>query len=242
MTEATEASTPGGETAGGRTRRRDLMEIAVAYALILLVIWTPRPWQSRLWWVAVAGILAILYVSFDGLVAMGLRGRGFWRSLWIAGAALGVAAVAMLAAARLHTLRLPDGPLAFLATYCAYSLWSGVQQFLLQSFFLLRFLRLIPSSRMAALTAATLFALAHMPSVFLVPLTFVWGLTACLLFLHYRNLYPLAIAHAILGIMVAMTIPGPVDHNMRVGLGYLRYSHHRHGNRPYPLAQPLPNP
>jgi hypothetical protein len=242
MAEDTEASTPRARTAGRRSRRRDLIEIAIAYALILMVIWTPRPWQSRLWWVAVAGILAILCVSFDGLAAMGLRGRGFWRSLWIAGAALAVAAVAMLAAARMHTLRLPDGPLAFLATYCAYSLWSGVQQFLLQSFFLLRFLRLIPSARLAALTAATLFALAHMPSVFLVPLTFVWGLLACLLFLHYRNLYPLAIAHAILGITVAMTIPGPVDHNMRVGLGYLRYGHHRHSDRLYLLTPPSPKP
>jgi hypothetical protein len=35
--------------------------------------------------------------------------------------------------------------------------------------------------------------------------------------------YPLALAHAVLGITVAITIPGPVVHNMRVGLGYLRY-------------------
>jgi len=30
-------------------------------------------------------------------------------------------------------------------------------------------------------------------------------------------------AHAVLGITVAIAVPGPVDHNMRVGLGYLRY-------------------
>jgi hypothetical protein len=42
-------------------------------------------------------------------------------------------------------------------------------------------------------------------------------------FLRCRNVYPLAMAHAILGITVAVTIPGPVVHNMRVGLGYLRY-------------------
>jgi hypothetical protein len=35
------------------------------------------------------------------------------------------------------------------------------------------------------------------------------------------------LAHAILGITVAITIPGPADHNMRVGLGYLRYNPHR---------------
>jgi hypothetical protein len=38
------------------------------------------------------------------------------------------------------------------------------------------------------------------------------------------------VTHAILGICVALTVPGPVDHNMRVGLGYLTYRppHHHH--------------
>jgi hypothetical protein len=49
-------------------------------------------------------------------------------------------------------------------------------------------------------------------------------LASCLLFLRYRNLYPLALAHTILGITVAITVPGPVVHNMRVGLGYLTYA------------------
>jgi hypothetical protein len=217
-----------------RSKRRDLAEIAIAYGLILAVIWTPRPWQYVLWWIAAAGVVALIAASFEGLSAMGLRRENFGRSLWIAGAALLAAGAAMAVAAHFHTLKLPRGPLAFLATYCAYAIWAGVQEFLLQGFFLLRFLRLMPSARMAALAAAVLFALAHMPSLFLAPVTFVWGLCACLLFLHYRNLYPLALAHAILGVAIAMTIPGPVDHNMRVGLGYLRYHHgHRH-------AAPLP--
>jgi membrane protease YdiL (CAAX protease family) len=225
-----------------RSRGRDLAEIAVAYGLIMLVIWTPRPAQRYLWIVAAASVVAILCVSFDGAKAMGLRGANFLRSLWIAGAALLVAGIAILIAALLGTLRMPNGVAAFMATYCAYSVWSGVQQFLLQCFFLLRFLRLISNPRMAALTAALLFATAHLPSPVLAPVTFVWGFVACLHFLRYRNLYPLAIAHAILGIAVAITIPGPVDHNMRVGLGYLRYGHHAHGARQYFLTQPSPKP
>ena len=51
----------------------------------------------------------------------------------------------------------------------------------------------------------------------------IWGLTACLVFIRSRNVYPLAIAHAIFGICVAITIPASVLHNMRVGLGYLKY-------------------
>ena len=225
-----------------RSRGRDLIEIAVAYGLILAVIWTPRPAQRFLWIVAAGAVVVVICISFDGAKAMGLRGGNFLRSLWIVGAALLLAGAAVVIATKLGTLRMPDGLLAFVATYCAYSVWSGVQQFLLQSFFLLRFLRLIPNPRMAALTAAALFATAHLPSPVLAPVTLLWGFVGCLHFLHYRNLYPLAIAHAILGITIAITIPGPVDHNMRVGLGYLRYGHHRDGYRPYPLEHPLPKP
>ena len=81
--------------------------------------------------------------------------------------------------------------------------------------------------RSAALAAAAIFSLAHLPNPILSVITFVWGLAACLLFMRYRNLYTLVIAHAILGVTLAATVPGPVIHNMRVGLGYLTYSPHR---------------
>jgi hypothetical protein len=58
-------------------------------------------------------------------------------------------------------------------------------------------------------------------------------LIACLLFLRNRNLIPLALTHALLGITIAMTVPGPIIRNMRVGLGYLTYpsSHTNRSNR-----------
>jgi membrane protease YdiL (CAAX protease family) len=228
--------------ASENSKARILAEIALTYGLILLVIWTPRPAQRYLWIVAAASVVFVTWISYEGRQAMGLRAAGFARALWIVAAALFLSAAAILVAAHFGTLHLPAGVAAFFATYCAYAIWSGVQQFLLQGVFLLRFLKLIPNPRLAALTAAALFAAAHLPNPILTPITFVWGLAACLLFLHYRNVYPLALAHAILGITVAMTIPGPVDHNMRVGLGYITYGHQRHGRLPYPLEHPLPKP
>ena len=70
----------------------------------------------------------------------------------------------------------------------------------------------------------------------LTPVTFVWGLLACLLFLHYRNLIPLALIHALFGIVLATAIPGRIIRNMRVGLGYLTYpaTHGRHQRRNAP--------
>jgi membrane protease YdiL (CAAX protease family) len=213
-----------------RSRRRDWIELAVGYVLIMAVVWTPRPWQRFLWIAAAAAIILMMGTGFDGWKVLGLRAANFWRSLWIVGVALALAGAADVVAARMHTLTVPAGPAAFVATYCAYAIWTGVQQFLLQGFFLLRFVRVIPRAGLAALLAAGLFAAAHLPNPVLTPITLIWGFVACLLFLRYRNLYPLMMAHAILGITVAMTVPGPVVHNMRVGLGYLTYSPHRHGH------------
>lgn len=209
-------------------KRRGAVELAIAYGIILAVIWTPRPWQKMLWWVAVLSIAVIVASSFEGFRAMGLRARNFFRSFWVVGVALAVSGAATAIAARLHTLRVPGGALPFIETYWAYAIWSGVQQFLLQCFFLSRLVRLLPSPRVAAFAAAGLFALAHLPNPILAVLTVVWGSAACLIFLRYRNLYPLAIAHAILGVTIAMVVPGYVDHNMRVGLGYLKYRRGQH--------------
>ena len=207
-------------------RRRVAIEIAVPYALILAVIWTPRPAQRWLWWVAAAAVVFFTCISFDGARAMGLRTTNFLRSLWVAVVALLIAAAAVSVAAQLHTLHAPTGPIQFIRNYFAYTIWACAQQFLLQCYFLLRFLRLAPGARSAALLSAGIFAVAHLPNPVLTPITFLWGSAACFLFLHYRNLFPLALAHAILGITIALTVPGHVDQNMRVGWSFLTYSAH----------------
>lgn len=212
-----------GERFPARRLRRDAVELAVAYALILATIWTLRPVQTWLYWLAVAWIAATSWISFPGWSGLGFRRRGFRRSMWVVPAAMALAAAAHTMAAHLHTLRHPMALRGWLLTFGGYAVWAFVQQYLLQGYFLLRLLRLLPRREWAVIAAALMFTAAHLPNPILVPLTLVWGMVACFVFLRYRNIYPLAAAHAILGITVAVTIPGPVVHNMRVGIGYLRY-------------------
>jgi hypothetical protein len=206
-----------------RSRRRDLFELGGIYALILTVIWTPRPWQAVLWVVAAVTIIYIAYLSFEGFGPMGLCTANLVRSLWAIAFAMAVALIAVLVAGRFHTLHMPDTPWAFCRHYGLYVVWAAVQQIILQWFFLSRSLRLLPDATSAAALTAGLFAVAHLPNPVLTLITLVFGLASCLFFLHYRNLVPLAIAHAILGICIAITIPGAIDHNMRVGISYLTY-------------------
>ena len=238
MDEAEASSPAPGKLEKMHNKRRDLTEIGFVYALILAVEWTPRPWQRLLWLVAAATVVFFLFRSFDGWAALGLRATNLARSVWIVGTALVLAGIAIPVAVWKHTLLLPAGPFAFAETYIAYAVWTGVQQFLLQGFFLLRLQRVIQGAWQPPVAAALLFSAAHLPNPVLVPITLLWGFASCLLFLCYRNLYPLMIAHAILGITLAISVPGPVVHNMRVGLGYVTYRTHSHASHLHLLSQP----
>ncbi len=207
-----------------RSRRRDILELTIGYGLILIVLWTPRSFQRPLYLVAVAWILAASVLSFDGWTTAGLRPSRPNRSLWPLGLALLLASCSVIFALRLGTLHLPPrGSASFIKAFWGYTIWSFVQQFLLQCFVLLRLLRILPTQRSAIIAAAGLFAIAHLPNPLLTVITLVWGFAACSIFLRYRNLYTLGVMHAVFGISLAITVPGPISRNMRVGLGYLRY-------------------
>ncbi|MGA7110354.1 MAG: CPBP family intramembrane glutamic endopeptidase [Terracidiphilus sp.] len=201
----------------------DFCELAIGYALILAVIWTAKPLQRWLYWAAIAWFALVIIRSFPGWKAMGCCAAGFWRSAWVVGVAMILAATAVAFASSLHTLHHPNSVLQWVLAFGGYTVWSLAQQFLLQGYFLVRLSRLVPSATMAAAISATIFALAHLPNPILTILTLVWGLAACLVFLKARNLWPLAMAHAIFGICVAITVPASTLHNMRVGRGYFTY-------------------
>ena len=217
-------------------RRRDLFELCIGYGLILLVLWTPPPWQRRLYLVAAAFLVAASVRPGEDWRGLGFSTRNLLSSSLVLVAALGVGGVCVVYAAHRGVLHAPHSAREFLGRYAGYIIWSFAQQFLLQNFFLLRFRRLLPGrTTLAVIAAAGIFAAAHLPSPILTVFTLIWGWIACAAFVRYRNLYPLALAHAVLGICVAVCLPGHVTHNMRVGLGYLTYGrthghHHRRVN------------
>jgi membrane protease YdiL (CAAX protease family) len=206
-----------------RSAPRDLFELAVGYGLIMATIWTANPTQRVLYWLAFAWVIATTWASREGWTALGLGRKGFLASLWIVGAALLLSAIAFFIAWRMHSLHRLHGPTPILLHGWRYIVWSIMQQFLLQSYFLLRLSRLLPGRIAPIIAAAAIFSLAHLPNPILTPVTLVWGVIACVLFLRYRNIYTLGIAHGVMGLCIAVTVPNSLHRHMRVGLGYLRY-------------------
>jgi membrane protease YdiL (CAAX protease family) len=206
-----------------RSRRRDFVELVSIYGLILLVMWTPPPWQLALLGLASLSIIAVIAASYEGMRPMGLCTLNLVNSLWAVALAMTVAVFAVAIASRMHTLHVVNTPRWAFEQYGSYAVWAGVQQLILQCFILSRSLRLLGNATAAAAVSAALFAVAHLPNPLLTLITLFCGLASCLFFLHYKNLWPLALAHAILGIAIAITIPVSLDHNMRVGLSYFNW-------------------
>jgi hypothetical protein len=220
---------------------RDVAELAFGFGFIMLILWVPVPMQRLLSPIALVGTLAIVLLGrptadspivgdprsrsapteHPGADELGLGLRGLLPSLWILPASALLTVVSAMIARKLGVLHpLYKGDFKHIA---GYVLWTCYQQFLLQDYFMPRLLRLVPSASIAVTIAGVLFALAHMPNVWLAAATLVWGVVSCLLFRRYRNLYALGLAQGLLGLGFAICVPDALHHHLRVGLGYLQY-------------------
>src|SRR5580700_2827009 len=138
----------------------DIGELGIGYCLILAVIWTPRPLQHWLYFIALGWFIVSIVLSFEGWKAMGCSVAGFWRSSWVVGVALILAAIATFFASSLHTLHHPGAPTEWVRAFAGYTIWALMQQLLLQGYFLARLLRIVPNPNVAASLTASVFALA----------------------------------------------------------------------------------
>jgi len=202
--------------------------LIIVYGLIECALWS-RPLALRDRWALAAAVAIVLSIVIDVVRS----GRPAFRRLGlgppaILGASLvllitALAAIFLVATARRAGGDVPvNGIWPTFGQWWAYGLWALLQEFILQSFFFTRCEDLFGGAA-AVWVAATLFAAAHLPNPLLTTFTFVAALFFCEMFRRYRSIYPIAVAHALLGLTVALTMPGSLLHHMRVGIGYLRY-------------------
>jgi membrane protease YdiL (CAAX protease family) len=197
---------------------RELTEVAVAYGLTEGALWSPRPAQLA-WVVAAAGwVIWSTKQSSRSARELGITAAGMWQSWWMVGAATVTSGLIVSGACYIggvHALQF-NRPLWHAL---AYSLWALAQQFLVQSFVFVR-LQSVFSDRTAIACTALLFSLAHIPNLVLMPATLVAGLVFSFVFRRYRNIYTLGLAHALLGLTLAVSLPETATHRMRVGADY----------------------
>jgi hypothetical protein len=104
-----------------------------------------------------------------------------------------------------------------------YALWCVAQQYLTQSYFHRRLMKVIRSPLLCSATVGLMFGGAHIPNPVLMVATTLGGFIFAEVFRRHPNIWPLALAQAVGGFLIAAVTPAALIHNMRVGPGYFFY-------------------
>jgi membrane protease YdiL (CAAX protease family) len=199
---------------------RALLEVLVAFGLVEGALWSAGPAQI-LW-----AVVALLWVAITTVKAgrppktLGIGTAGLRSLLWVIPAALAASGLLVLAASLAGTLHILTGAHTPPWHAALYAIWALVQEFLVQSYIYVRLNDALRNGTNAVILTALLFSLAHLPNPVLTGTTFFLGLGLIFLFRRYRNIYPLALAHAMLGLAVAVSFSNSMTHNMKVGAAY----------------------
>lgn len=208
------------ETTGSRAI---VFEMTLGFAFIEATIWTATTTQRVLFWISAAWFLITAVLAVRKGEPSGLKAPSLRMALAVTGLTSLLAALILIASATLHTVHGLFGTRAPLLHVSAYLVWALVQQYIQQSFFFVRIEQLMGNRPFASFMTALLFGVVHLPNPVLAPVTFFGGWVLSELFRRYRSLWPLAFAHGVIGLAIAVAVPDQIHHHMRVGLGYLRY-------------------
>ena len=106
--------------------------------------------------------------------------------------------------------------LQFAVGFC----WALAQQYVLQGFVNRRAIILAGRGWASIFIVAVVFAVLHVPNVWITAITFIGGLIWAAVYQRVPNLFALAITHSLMTWFIVSTLPPTVLHHLRVGLGY----------------------
>jgi hypothetical protein len=199
-------------------------ELLAIYAGILLYIWRWQISHRWTWMLLFAAILVSHVVHRDTLRSLGLT-----RANLRANAAMTLRLALVLYIPLLvygfarHILGLYSLGWPALASFTGYGIWCVFQQYLMQSYFHNRLMSVVQNRHLSSLLVAVMFGGAHIPNPILMIATTAGGFILAEVFARYRNIWPLALAQTVGGLLVAAVSPASIIHNMRVGPGYFFY-------------------
>jgi membrane protease YdiL (CAAX protease family) len=98
--------------------------------------------------------------------------------------------------------------------------WALTQQYPLQAFINRRAQSIWGAGTASVIFTAGIFALLHFPNPWLMAATLFGGLMWAYVYQREPNLWVLALSHALMTVILAMTAPYPALHGLRVGYNY----------------------
>lgn len=192
-------------------------EAAGMYLLLLVYIWWGQERARALVLVPLAAVITSHLCRGETPAMLGFRLTNFGRCLREIGPALLALTLALAALAAMTGTVRTAPPQRVLGVLTAYSVWALFQQYVLNGYFVSRFVMSVRSPHAAAVLGAVCFAGAHTPNWFLMAVTLFAGYLSARVYLAYRNLLFLGIAHALLGTFIVFGVPRSVTHGLMTG-------------------------
>lgn len=200
------------------------IELLLVYAGILLYIWRWQFTYPRAWMALLGAVLISQLAHRESPDDLGLTCRGLRDSARIVlPLALVLYAPALIYGFASQALILTAPSRGIAASFAGYLLWCAFQQYVTQSYIHVRLMRITSSRHFRSAAVALLFGATHLPNPILTVATTAGGFIFAEVFARHRNIWPLALAQAAGGFLIAALSPAALIHNMRVGPGYHFY-------------------
>jgi membrane protease YdiL (CAAX protease family) len=207
-----------------RASQRSVVEVALVFVLIGAFLWFGRrafPGVNLVFAVALLTILVYAHRrAGEGWREIGFRWDTFGATSWLLlpavflGCALIVGAAVVLDETRIPPLT------TGLRRTALFVVFGIAQQYVMLGFIFKRVQR-AADARFAPALTALLFALLHLPNIFLTAVTFVWGVVACLVYRRSPNLWANGLAHGLFAALLYYALPRSVTGGLRVGMEYV---------------------
>ncbi len=214
------------KTVARNERALALWEIASVTASFLIAEWMVLPFAGNSKLVAAIPIgLAFALMLYShrtrGETAreIGWRLDNFWRAARLLTLPVLAAAILIVGAGwLLKGLRFDGRQILEWALWLP--LWGFMQQYVLQGFINRRAQLALGRGWPSVLLVATVFALLHLPNPWLAIATFAGGLVWAHVYQRAPNLFALALSHALMSMLLAVSLPPALIKSLRVGIKY----------------------
>jgi membrane protease YdiL (CAAX protease family) len=214
------------KTVASNERALALWEIASVAASFLIAEWAVLPFAGNSKLVAVVPVglaFALMLYSHrahnESAREIGWRLDNFWRAARLLVLPVVAATILIITAgALLRSLRFDGRQLLEWALWLP--LWGFAQQYVLQGFVNRRAQLALGRGWPSVLLVATVFALLHLPNPWLAVATFAGGLVWAYVYQRAPNLFALALSHALMSMLLAVSLPPALIKSLRVGIKY----------------------
>ena len=203
-----------------------LWEIASVTASFLIAEWAVLPFAGNSKHVAAVPVglaFALMLYSHrarnETAREIGWRLDNFWRAARLLVLPVVVATILIVTVgALLRSLRFDGRQILEWALWLP--LWGFMQQYVLQGYVNRRAQLALGRGWPSVLLVALVFALLHLPNPLLAVATFAGGLVWAYVYQRAPNLFALALSHALMSMLLAVSLPPALIKSLRVGIKY----------------------